>query len=201
VRLAALESGHRLRARAFLALVHRLSGEEVDDVFKTVLYRPALFGGPAWVRLLRAAMRGPSMWTPGERELFAAATSQANACRFCADAHCLTTSMLTALEVTTEVLAAGAPAGARREVAAMLGLIRNLGADNDLVRPEDVDEVRRAGVSDEGIADALAVVFLFDVLNRLADALGYSWDSDGHRVKGAEALVRFGYRVPTFLLR
>jgi hypothetical protein len=49
VRLKVLERGHRLRARAFFAIAGRMAGgQQVDDVFKTILYRPALFGGPAW---------------------------------------------------------------------------------------------------------------------------------------------------------
>ena len=46
VRLTVLESGHRLRARLFLAFARRVAGgAEVDDVFKTILYRPELSGG------------------------------------------------------------------------------------------------------------------------------------------------------------
>jgi hypothetical protein len=80
----------------------------------------------------------------------------------------------------------------------MLGLIEKLVIEPDLVRPEDVALVRSAGVSDDGISDALAVLFVFNVLNRFADAFAYRWDSDRHREKGAEALVRYGYKLPTF---
>ncbi len=54
---------------------------EALGVVKTLLYRPELFGAP-FSETLDEAMRGPSEWTAGERELFAAFTSLLNECRF-----------------------------------------------------------------------------------------------------------------------
>ncbi len=48
---------------------------------KTLLYRPEIFGAP-FCDALETAMRGPSEWSPGERELFAAFTSRLNQCLF-----------------------------------------------------------------------------------------------------------------------
>ena len=53
----------------------------------------------------------------------------------------------------------------------------------------------------EAIADALAIGFAFSLVNRLADAFAYEWDSERHRARGADALVGFGYRLPGYLLR
>jgi hypothetical protein len=62
-----------------------LNGEhapaEALGVVKTLLYRPELFGGP-FSDTLDAAMRGPSEWSPGERELFAGFASHLNQCLF-----------------------------------------------------------------------------------------------------------------------
>jgi hypothetical protein len=44
-------------------------------------YRSELFGRP-FSALLQRAMRGPSEWSPGERELFAAFVSAQNQCVF-----------------------------------------------------------------------------------------------------------------------
>jgi len=57
------------------------SGEEPLGVVKTLLYRPDLFGRP-FSEALNGAMRGPSDWSAGERELFAAFTSLLNQCPF-----------------------------------------------------------------------------------------------------------------------
>ena len=50
-------------------------------VIKTLLYRPELFGGP-FSETLHEAMRGPSEWSAGERELFAGFASHLNQCVF-----------------------------------------------------------------------------------------------------------------------
>jgi len=54
---------------------------EALGVVKTLLYRPELFGRP-FSEALHAAMRGPSEWSPGERELIAAFTSLLNQCPY-----------------------------------------------------------------------------------------------------------------------
>jgi len=54
---------------------------EALGVVKTLLYRSELFGLP-FSEALDVAMRGPSDWTAGERELFAAFTSLLNQCPF-----------------------------------------------------------------------------------------------------------------------
>ena len=81
MRLARVEHGHRLGQKLKLMLIRLLSRRRVPDVVKTILYRPELWGRPmcAWTQ---AVMRGPSEWSVGERELFAAFTSRLNKCVF-----------------------------------------------------------------------------------------------------------------------
>jgi len=81
VRLAVVESGHEPQEAAALDLVRTMRGGTVPDVLKTLHYRPEIFGRP-FSKTLDLAMRGPSDWTPGERELFAAYTSSLNQCPF-----------------------------------------------------------------------------------------------------------------------
>ena len=64
-----------------LACVDALEVERPLGVLKTLNYRPELFGR-AFCDALDAAMRGPSDWTPGERELFAGFVSALNQCPF-----------------------------------------------------------------------------------------------------------------------
>jgi hypothetical protein len=64
-----------------LAEVRERSGAEPLGVVKTLYYRPELFGRP-FSEALDRAMRGPSEWSAGERELFAGFTSLLNQCPF-----------------------------------------------------------------------------------------------------------------------
>ena len=81
MRLAAVDRGHAPDEAALLDEIRARSGREPLGVVKTLLYRPALFGWPFSAALDRA-MRGPSEWSAGERELFAAFTSLLNQCHF-----------------------------------------------------------------------------------------------------------------------
>jgi hypothetical protein len=82
-----------------------------------------------------------------------------------------------------------------------LTLLERVGTDPAHVGRDDVDAVRAAGVSDDAIIDALYVAFVFDLVNRLANAFGYTWETEGERLLLARTLDRIGYRVPGFLLR
>ena len=53
----------------------------VSDIGQALQYRRELFGGP-FSELLQDVMRGPSEWTAGERELFAAFVSSQRQCPF-----------------------------------------------------------------------------------------------------------------------
>lgn len=54
------------------------------------------------------------------------------------------------------------------------------------LRAEDVTGLRAGGVSDEGIRDALYVCVLFNIINRVADALGFE---SGLKVSGRRYLA------------
>jgi hypothetical protein len=81
VRLSVVEAGHASEQAAVLEMIRERSGQEPVGVVKTLLYRPELFGRP-FSDALDDAMRGPSDWSPGERELFAGFTSLLNQCLF-----------------------------------------------------------------------------------------------------------------------
>jgi hypothetical protein len=81
MRLRILERGHPFGTPLFLRLLRLVSRKEPPDVVKTLYYRPELYGA-AYSTLLQDIMRGPSEWTVGERELFAAFVSRLNQCPF-----------------------------------------------------------------------------------------------------------------------
>ncbi|HZU20010.1 MAG TPA: peroxidase [Gaiellaceae bacterium] len=81
MRLAAVDTGHAPAEAAVLEQIRARSGAEPLGVVKTLLYRPETFGRP-FSEALHEVMRGPSEWSPGERELFAGFASLLNQCPF-----------------------------------------------------------------------------------------------------------------------
>lgn len=81
MRLGVLDHGHSLKAKLMLAMIRVVSRAPVPDVVKTLMYRKDFFGGPM-NEVFQEAMRGPSAWSVGDRELMAAFVSKTNECEF-----------------------------------------------------------------------------------------------------------------------
>jgi hypothetical protein len=80
MRLHKVHTGHRLRDKAMLGMMRLVMGH-APGVVRTLLYRKEFFGAP-WTDLTQQVMRGPSRWSVGEREIFAAFVSRLNQCVF-----------------------------------------------------------------------------------------------------------------------
>ena len=81
MRLRSVERGDRLASRLLYAFVRLVSGFRMPDVVRTLRYRSRQFGD-FHSQHTQAVMRGPSEWSIGERELFAAFVSRLNQCQF-----------------------------------------------------------------------------------------------------------------------
>jgi hypothetical protein len=79
-RLTTLQTGHPPKTRREIERQLEENGF-VSDVGLMLQYRPDLFGG-SFSEALQELMRGPSEWSVGERELFAAFVSAENQCPF-----------------------------------------------------------------------------------------------------------------------
>ncbi len=60
---------------------------------------------------------------------------------------------------------------------------------------EDADAVLAAGVSRDGLVDAVHVVALFSMIVRLADSLGWGVPSSAAFAARAPAMLAGGYRL------
>lgn len=80
MRLGLLHRGHRPLQKAQLWIIRKLTGT-VPGPIALFSYRRRFFG-QAFSACLTEAMRGPSEWTVGERELFAAFVSKLNQCAY-----------------------------------------------------------------------------------------------------------------------
>lgn len=200
MRLDILEHGQRLRARFLFGLARAVTRKGPDQVAMTSMYRPAFFGRP-WIALLREVMRGPSEWSPGERELFGAFVSKLNRSQYCIGIHTGTATIGLGRPVTVEMLDGWRDGSFGARLTPAFALLERISTDPAHVTRQDIDAARAAGLSDGAIIDALYVAFVFDLVNRLANAFGYAWETEGERLMLARTLDRIGYRVPGFLLR
>lgn len=81
MRLRKVKYGHRLPQKIKLGIIRLASGAPAVDIVRTLSYRPKLFGRH-YSACCQEALRGPSEWSVGERELFAAFVSKQNQCLF-----------------------------------------------------------------------------------------------------------------------
>ncbi|MDX2092099.1 MAG: hypothetical protein SFX73_29815 [Kofleriaceae bacterium] len=81
MRLDVLDNGHTLGKKAMFVMIRLLSRHPVQDVVKTLTYRPEFFGGPM-SEVFQEVMRGPSEWSIADREMMASFVSKTNECEF-----------------------------------------------------------------------------------------------------------------------
>jgi hypothetical protein len=79
-------------------------------------------------------------------------------------------------------------------------MTRLAGAELDAVGRSCLTRPELFGDTDAALAEAIYIGFFFNLINRVADALGFAHRSDGDRLRGAGVLLRGGYRLPRFLL-
>jgi uncharacterized peroxidase-related enzyme len=193
VRLTVLDKGHAFGTRVLFGIIRMASRQPVLDVIKLVKYRPDFYGGPMQ-KVTHEAMRGPSAWSVGDRELMAAVVSQANDCEWCTKAHGAVARG--AYQDQAKVSAALndlETAPIEEPLRAILGMLRKL-AREQTVNADDMRAVLAAGVSGQQVEDALAVAFAFNTINRLADAFGFFVPGPEAFEAGARYLLARGYR-------
>ena len=140
MRPAVLEHGHRLRARLFMGLVRALTRQRLDAVAQLALYRPRFFGDPMFT-FGSDVLRGPSYWTPGEREYLAVYTSRLNECPFCIRIHTETTRL-----ESGGVIDVDGTGSVRPQVAAVLPLLEKVDAACEAAGRSPVTLERSAAV-------------------------------------------------------
>jgi alkylhydroperoxidase family enzyme len=194
MRLQILDSGHGFGTKALFALIRTVSRQPVLDVVKLVKYRADFYGGQMGA-VTQEAMRGPSVWSVGDRELMAAFVAKTNHCEFCTKAHLAVAQGayhrdgkgVSGLSSNIDTAAIEEPL---RATLLMLGkLTREHAVDAD-----DMRAVLAAGASRQQIEDALAVCFSFNVIARLADAFGFFVPGPKAFEAGAKYLLARGYR-------
>jgi uncharacterized peroxidase-related enzyme len=191
MRLEILDRGHRIGAKALLGMIRLVSRQPVVDAVKLAFYRPDFYGAGD---LTHEAMRGPSDWSIGDRELMAAFVAQANESPFCVAAHSATSTQFygDATKVSS-ILADLDTAPIDEPLRATLRLLGKLTRDHT-IDADDIRAVLAAGVSSQQIEDALAVCLAFDITTRLANAFDFAMATPDAMDAGARHLLKRGYR-------
>ena len=76
----------------------------------------------------------------------------------------------------------------------MLGFLEKMTLNPQDLGPADVAPLREAGLSDEEIADAIHICAIFNLINRLADAMGWEAQKDVAIHRFADLLLKIGYK-------
>src|SRR5215217_5773875 len=140
-------------------------------------------------------MRGPSEWSIGQRELFAAFTSYLNECQYCLGHHKATSGLTLGDESLVEaVLEDWQTAPVDQKTKAMLGFLRKLTLEPFRVDGADMAPLRAAGLSDAAIEDAIQICANFNIIKRLADAFGFELPSPRGLARSTEILLKRGYQ-------
>ena len=193
MRLAILDSGHRFGTKALFAFIRTVSRQPVLDVIKLVKYRADFYAGPMQ-GVAHEAMRGPSAWSVGDRELMAAFVAKTNECEWCTKAHAAVAegAYRDGTRVSEALSDLGTPA-IEEPLRATLHMLCKLTRAHS-VDADDMRSVLAAGVSRQQIEDALAVCFSLNVIGRLADAFGFVAPGPKAFEAGAKYLLARGYR-------
>jgi AhpD family alkylhydroperoxidase len=193
MRLAILDSRHSFRMKALFAFIRAISRLPVPDAIKLNRYRPDFYGTPMRV-LTQIAMRGPSAWSVGDRELMGASVSQTNRCEVCTKTHAGVAALAYQDEAKVSATLADLETAAIEEpLRTTLRMLRKLTREH-VVDADDMRAVLAAGVSREQIEDALAVSFVFNTVDRLSRAFGFVVAGPKAFEAGARFLLARGYR-------
>lgn len=78
---------------------------------------------------------------------------------------------------------------------AMLGFLEKLTLHPGDVDAKDIQPVRAAGVSDQAIEDAIYICVLFNMIDRVADALNFAIPSEESFTRAAISTLMDGYAL------
>lgn len=125
-----------------------------------------------------AVLRGPGEWDIADRELMAAYVSSLNACRFCLGGHVLYAQAFGIPPETLEaVLEERADANISPQMAATLTYLKALNTMPHRLTQADMDAVLETGVSQRALYDAILITGVFNMMNRIAEGTGVTFDA------------------------
>lgn len=192
MRLPEIERGDGFVNRLLIGLISMVSGMRLPDAARVAFYHKDFLAAPmgAWTH---AAMRGPSRWSIGERELMAAMVAKWNSCAFCVNAHGATAAIEMHRPSVDAALADYHTAPISGTLEATLTFLEIMTVRPNTLSAQDAKAVLRAGVGPDALIDAIAIGALFNIITRYADALNFAMLTSDEFDRAASMLLKRGY--------
>jgi uncharacterized peroxidase-related enzyme len=143
----------------------------VPNVLRIWALRPGHLLG--WWAHYDELLRGDSGLTKAQREMVAVAVSTANDCHYCMTSHGATLRILSRRPELSDLVIAGDYASLEPREQAMLAYAVKVTLDHRSCTEADVDALRAQGWTDEDVFDITETAAMFNMTNRLANALGW----------------------------
>jgi uncharacterized peroxidase-related enzyme len=192
MRLSEIDHGDTLANRLLIRFISLVSGMRLPDAARVAFYHKNFFGVPmgAWTQ---AAMRGPSDWSVGERELMAAMVAKWNSCDFCVGAHGAVAAKVLERPAIDAALANFRTAPVSEGLKETLVFLETMTLRPTELTVENPKAVLRTGVSRQALIDAIAVAAIFNIVTRCADALNFAMPRPDEFERAANVLLKRGY--------
>jgi uncharacterized peroxidase-related enzyme len=192
MRLSEIDRGDGIFNRLLIRFISLLARMRLPDAARVAFYHKDFLGAPLGV-WTQAAMRGPSAWSIGERELMAAMVAKWNSCAFCTGAHGAVAAKEIRREVVDAALADYRSASISEGLKATLAFMEVMTLRPMELTAENAKPVLNAGISFEALSDAIAVGAIFNIVTRYADALDFALPTANEFERAASMLLKRGY--------
>jgi AhpD family alkylhydroperoxidase len=192
MRLPEIDRGDGFANRLLIRFISTVSGMRLPDAARVAFYHTNFFGTPmgAWTQ---AAMRGPSVWSIGERELMATMAAKWNSCAFCIGAHAAVAAKTLQRPLVDAVLADHRAAPISEALKTALAFLEVMTLRPDELSAEHAKAAFRAAVTAGALQDAIAVGTVFNIITRYALVLDFALPSEKEFDRAAGMLLKRGY--------
>jgi uncharacterized peroxidase-related enzyme len=192
MRLREIDRGDSIFNRLLIGFISLVSGMRLPDAARVAFYHKDFFGSPmgAWTQ---AAMRGPSAWSVGDRELMAALVAKWNSCDFCVGAHGAVAAKEIERSLVDTALTDYRAAPISDGLKATLEVLEVMTLRPTELTSKSAAAVFEAGVSAEALKDAIAVGAIFNIVTRYANALDFALPTANEFDRAASMLLKRGY--------
>lgn len=165
--------------------------EDMAGVADLFLHDPGRYA--PLLQFIETVMTRDSQLSKEEREILAAHVSRQNGCDFCVSAHRWTLAAFGVEQALIDSLDRGAESPQiSPSLAQLLRFAEKLTQSPSAMGRADIALLLEAGWSEQAVEDAVAVISLFNLVNRLVDALGFENEDSYFRQIGKTLATR-GY--------